>query len=1123
MATIGEIKKPDVEVSTQAKTQTPTFIRPRLVPCAVGTAFEVVNVLSRDGAINSKAKYGRYDQLGMRIIQTRFPDPRANIEELNIVESSIRPFLLAGNRLSELRMNPGEAFLSTSHGASRAAIRTKAFGAAGLALDGLTLVFAVDQTVATDTTIDLVVTFEGPGNLTPEQAAEQINAVAGQEFASVVGTAPNAQVEIASTTYGARSSVTIRSGGSANDVLEIGFASGSAAHEERVEGSGYRGQDDRDNDTLTPWIEFYRGDYLLDGVATAFPAKAGLRNIETGVFSNIKAPPVTFGDTGTLPIKPGDQFFTDGARLNGGEIMRVEAARFRVGTVSPTQSQVDSAGRYTRKVYDPVEVRTLFDVSPFAPQYVYFMATGLDVKRVTPTAAVEIGSVAGTAAKPAYVQSTLGADIVSLALAGLKLHYIVTEDGVETEGTLTFTGGPYTAMSQVVDALEGSIPGVLASVQEVSAVDQLRLTTLRTGRNERLVLKADGSANALLGFSASSDTDSDLDIAPSVQRGRDVEFAGLAGTTLSFTFNGNPHVYAVTLLSNSLDEAVAETNEVVGASVASKGGAGAASFRLTSPLKGSASVVEVRATGGAQAIFGLSTTRQVGAGRPQPEAYLDETGALVLSAELLRDQVTGHPLDHTSEQGILYLQYRALRRDVTAVAADARILTLSDVETLEAVLDPITEENPLGLAAFLMMLNAPRHQVKLLGVDEVSAGAPEGTESAWARAAGLLETQEVYAIAPMTRHDAVHNLWAMHVSVVSDAEQKGERIVFINKDLPTREASKVAASGPQSNSTATAGQLLLDANPASGLLTLGVSPLGPLPVSKGVYLEVDLGVAVRRYSIASFTGSLVNLRLAFTGEENVDGFYNTEALPGSVINAAWSVKVRGPALTIPGASPARLDYDRMAEAVAQGSAGYMNERVVSVFPHEIVLPVNGTDRVLPGYYACAMLAGQVASQPAQQGFTNLALTGITGVPLTGPDTKFTQNMLNRIAGGGILTLVQETENGAVTIRHQLTTDVRTKESRELSIIKSLDYARKFYRQGMRRFIGTNNVTDRNFMDNLSMAIEGMHKYLTENENVLKSVRTLKLLQDPDEPDRVALRVRGEPHIPCNGIDMTILV
>src|SRR4051812_8337162 len=119
----GELLRPGVEVIQTFRTPSPSFARPALVPCVVGPAFEVVNVLTTEGGINSKAKYGAYSQLGKTITQSSFPDPRGNVDELDFLEETIRPFMLTGGNLSELLMDTGESFLTTAHGSARAAIR----------------------------------------------------------------------------------------------------------------------------------------------------------------------------------------------------------------------------------------------------------------------------------------------------------------------------------------------------------------------------------------------------------------------------------------------------------------------------------------------------------------------------------------------------------------------------------------------------------------------------------------------------------------------------------------------------------------------------------------------------------------------------------------------------------------------------------------------------------------------------------------------------------------------------------------------------------------------------------------------------------------------------------------
>lgn len=1217
---MAELIRPGVEVIQSFRTASPSFVRPTLVPCVVGPAFEVLNVLNSDATINSKAKLGSYDQIGRTVTQTGFPDPRGNVTELDIIEDSVRPFILAGGSLSELLMNPGEAFLTTSHGAAKAAIETVVFnGGTGLAIVGKVLVLALDQPVAAATDKDVTITFTGSGlNLTSTQCAAQINDALGQEVATVVGAAPNDKVRIITKKAGAASSITVRAGGSANSVLQIGYSGGSAAHEERVEGAGYRAQDDSNNNTTSPWIEFYRGAYFLDGVDTAFVSKAGLINIETGLFVSAKAAAVTFGSTGTIPLVAGDLFLADGLKVKSAEIMKVEPARFRLGTINTTLSTADSRGRYTSKVYDAVEVETLFDANPLAPQYVYFKATGLDPDTLAPVAASVTGSTLGTAATSGVVTS--GVITVPAALAGLTIQYVSTVAGVETTGTFTFTGGPFASSAAIAAAVGSNIPGVTAT----DSSGALRLTTTTTGRLNAINVKATGTANAALNFSTSSDTigtgtdveftdipanlltsgqvvptttltGTTLTVEVSTDSGAtwptsrshlfpgelanataiaaalqaDGSFAGavlsasasggevsiksvatgqniairiaaastaigagklaytslqqdsgeeeLNGQTLRFKFDKNPRIYEVTFSSNSLDLALADINTAVGATVASKAGGGLDTLKLTSPLKGSASEVLVL-SGAAATAFGLSTTAANGSGRPYPDAYLNSISNLVIGSQILRDQVTGYPLDPLTNLSDLYIQYKGLRKDVSAVAQTAGVLRIPDQQTLSAVLDPITEENPLGLALFMCLVNAPGLEVKALGVDEISAAAPEGTEVAYARAAAMLESEEVYAIAPLTQNEVVHSIFGAHVVAISAPEQGGERIVFINKAMPVRKNPVVAASGTKANSTATSNQMLLDVNPAAGLVAAGKNPALPFAASDGVYMEFEVGSELRRYSVSSVSGSLANFRTTFSTGENTDGFYSTTTLSSTVINASWSLKVRGASIVVPGSNPPRLDYSLVSEVVAEANAGFKNRRLYSVFPDTIKTTVAGVEKSLPGYYACAAITGMVASQPPQQGFTNFPMSGLTGVVGT---EKFTKKQLNTMAGGGTYVLIQDVQGGPVTSRHQVSTDGTSIETRELSITKVVDFTAKFLRASIRKFIGVQTI-DEQFLDTIGTTIQGILNFLIET-GVLNGAEINNILQDADQPDTVLVDITLDVPYPANYIRLTLAV
>jgi hypothetical protein len=1107
------LPQPGVQIIQQLAKTTPSFTLPTLIPAIVGPAYEVTNVLNTDGSVNAGDKFGSYTQVGLYITESSFPAPRNNADELVVQAGSVEPFMLAGGVLTAMPLSPyGSAMLDEAHFSTRPVFRTAIFsGGTGLALAGQTLVIAVDQPVPANTTQDVVITFQGSGNLTSATAAAQINEAAGQNIAVVVGTAPNDAVEIGSLGYGATASITVRAGGSANQTLNLGYASSSAAHEERVEGAGWRGQDQNNNTTKTPWIQFYQGAYLLDRAATTPPVttpveKVGWYNVITNtVFDPAVAPAVNFGTTsGKIPLNVGDQFYSDGINVGSAYVMKVEGTRFKLGTLDTTLSIIDSQGHVTSAVYDAFNVGTILDPSPFAPKYTYFIANNLNWQAVAPSAATIQGSIAATDPLPAIVAG-VGAGSGPFALAGLNLQYTVISAGVSTEGTFTFTGGPFANMTAVAAAV--SIPGVAAT----AVGGQLTLTTLGEGASYSITLQPSGTANSVLGFSTVSATQN---------TGADPTFSTLAATTLQVQFDNNPHVYSITFADTSLYDAITEINSIVGSTVASFViVSGHYHIVLTAPLAGLASNIDVIVPSptGAETILGLIGAVTAGSGRPFPNAYLDNASVLHIGPEILRDTVTGNPLDQQYNMGSLYIQYTALRLDVSPVAQHAAVLNLTDTTTLGTVLNPLTGDNPLGLASFLCLLNCPGFTIKALGISEVSGTAPYGTTTAWAQAATMLEAEEVYAIAPLTQDPTIHGLWQTHVDTMSEPTQGGERIVFINPIIPTQANPTVALSGTQGASTAVPNTFLCDGNPAPGLLAAGIpTPLTTIAESENVYVTFTLNGELVNYNVAGANGALLTLRTTFSDPAtNASGFYETAPLTETVVDAAYSLEVMGAPLVIPGSNPPLPDLTAISNTIGEANIEHHDRRVYSVHPDTVQVVVEGVTENLPGFYACAAIAGMVGALPPQQGFTNYPITGLAGV--VGP--KFTKDQLNVMAGGGTYIIMQDVQNGPIFSRHQLSTDLDSIETRELSITKVVDFTAKILRAAVRKFIGV-NVINQGLLDALGTTIQAVLQFL-QTTGVLNGSNLNQIIQDASAPDTVLGSITLDVPYPCNYIMLTL--
>jgi hypothetical protein len=1242
----AELPRPGVEVIQEIRQATPTIVRPTLVPFVCGPAKEVIEVTLADGTLNAESKQGVYSQLPKTISQTAFPSPRGNILEVDVEESTIKVFLLDGGALRELERDPGEAFLVAWNKSTKAAIRTKPITGAGLALDGKAMVIAIDVTARLNASKDVAIVFAGAtvgANLTAEEVRDQINAAVGEDVASLIADGSDFRVQIASLAYGARSSVTIRAGGSANSLLAF-----TAAIEYRVEGSGFRGQDQSNNTTVTPWVEWTRGAYIETDAtpttvtSTTFPAITGSTAAfglidHDSVFANSAASALVFTGGGSIDLKTGDQFYADGALPSGASIKKVEASRFKLGTLNPILSVI-SNGKVISAVYDDANVNTLFSAAPFSPKYAWFRARNLKANAAA-TAAVATGATSGVSATQAIIES--GAVTVPASLSGLTLIFGITVDGVELDDeTFTFSAPPFASVAAIAAAITAAFSGVLVAADNGG---NLTIATVKTGQLQALTLRSTSTALAALNFPTGSDisdvgTDVEfVDTAAVLTTVADIVFpltlggagetllikkstdggttypttvthtfstagpfaniaalvaeltsgsswggagpaaVGLAisnvgnkvviksvalgsliglqvdGTSTSigsgasdirytasqldvgedeitglqfrFQLNDRAKTYEAVLTSNSLLDAVDAINAAVGFPVATAGGDAEEQLVLTSTLKGAASKIRILVdTAGLQASrafgFGSTETIALGTGRPDPDLQLDISGSAVLGAEILRSPITGTPFNPGDAD--THIQYTGLRKDVSPSALSPGILNLSDVNTLQNVLNPINANNPLGLGVFFMMINAPNLNCTALGVDETSAAAPEGTLTAYTKVANFLESQEVYAIAPLT-HDETAQMFKAHVELMSSPAQKGERILFFCPLVPDRAVSDVVAASLNGESTATDNEFMLDVNPAAGLNSRGINTAVEIPLSEDLYLELAIttgsGQEVRRYSVKTVNSTLLTFRTTFGTTENLDGFYTTTPLTETVLNADWTLAVRGDKLVIPGSSPALPDKQLIAETVAAKATAYKQRRLYYVFPDKVKSSIGGLEAVLPGYYMCAAYVGLVAAQPPQQGFTNFPVAGFTGV--VGSNDYFSVRQLNVMAAGGTFIVVQDAQGAPLSCRHQLSTNMTSIETRELSITKVVDFVSKFKRVALRNFIGTFNITQP-FLDQLSTVIHGTSQFLIEN-SVLIGADLNNLIQSKDAPDTVLIDETLDVPYPCNYIRLTLVL
>jgi hypothetical protein len=515
--------------------------------------------------------------------------------------------------------------------------------------------------------------------------------------------------------------------------------------------------------------------------------------------------------------------------------------------------------------------------------------------------------------------------------------------------------------------------------------------------------------------------------------------------------------------------------------------------------------------GASMYIQALSIPSSLPADRPTPDLVIDTSGAVLIKHDIMRD-TEGNPF---AMSGSLLLAYKALRLDVTALAEAPGLLTLDDTTVLDDTLAPVNADNPLALMLYFMLINAPGISVTGIGVDATSALNPDGTPEAYQRALNFLEAQEVYALAPASQDPTVHQLFATHVTSMSEPDAKGERIVFINPKMPDEAVPDMVTSGTDGDSTAVTNDFdTKSPTLPSDFLAAGVDPVGTIPVSSGAYLTIATNAY--KYNISAVTGSTISIRVAFAPGENDDGFYATTNLPSTLISETFSIWVRGEALVDPNDLP---DYNAIAQAYQDLGKTYANRRLIMVAPEYVGANIDSSEQKIKGYYACAAIAGMVGQLAPQQPFTNYPITGFTRV--YGSNDVFTTRQMNIGAAGGTYWVVQEVAGGSLSTRHQLTTDLTSIEKRELSITKVVDFVAKFMRAGLRSFIGKFNITQ-SFLDTLSTVVQGQLGFLVE-AGVLIGGDLNNIVQDESAPDTVLIDVTLDVPYPCNYIRLTLVI
>ena len=416
----------------------------------------------------------------------------------------------------------------------------------------------------------------------------------------------------------------------------------------------------------------------------------------------------------------------------------------------------------------------------------------------------------------------------------------------------------------------------------------------------------------------------------------------------------------------------------------------------------------------------------------------------------------------TSNLGTVYVGYREKRFDVS------KTLNLDSISSIVAALGKITPFNPLAYGAKQALQNA--------GASVWTYGVTDNTSTGHGLAAGELESKDIYSIAPLSSN-SVDETWEAHCTNLSTPENKRERIVFNSRVTPWKKTDGDAAQTPadiDKTVTATVMRDAADGNNEKRNIWI-------MPDACYVQYQLDIAQTKKSYINAMFPASGITSTLGsaafckWNGNQVVNGVQYYDGI--DIDDTVWTALM-------------------------------LSKDTTSV---NVLVPV-------PGYYISACVAGMVSGLPVQQGFTNYAMGGDIK-ELYGSNFSFTEAQLDKIASGGNYIMSQSNVVAPIVSRHQLTTDNRSVEKQELSIVKALDYVAKFVRDGVSPYIGTYNITPA-FIKLVKTVLNAHGTFLRSN-GIVADLKVLKVEQNVNQKDQILVDLNVLVQYPVNYIKMTL--
>jgi hypothetical protein len=193
-----------------------------------------------------------------------------------------------------------------------------------------------------------------------------------------------------------------------------------------------------------------------------------------------------------------------------------------------------------------------------------------------------------------------------------------------------------------------------------------------------------------------------------------------------------------------------------------------------------------------------------------------------------------------------------------------------------------------------------------------------------------------------------------------------------------------------------------------------------------------------------------------------------------------------------------------------------HQRVAYVAPDGAVKTIGSTTYTLDGTYLAAAVGGAYANPGS-----DLA-TSRTRFELAGFDslnTDYLKSEANQLAGGGVLVI--EDKNGTIRIRHALSTDMSTVNTKEIVVVDIGDYVAKATRTALEAIYVPKKITSET-----PGQVQSTTKIILDNlvrAKIIKSRSDVSAVQDTGDPTIINVTFSIYPVYPANIIDISFAI